>query len=185
MQRNSGATLIEALLGLAIGSLLFVAFLGGVAPVQSLTWDLSALHDRDSTLCLAPLLFCKWISGAGNNRPHVSASVRNETGVLRLESDMDGTDGFPDGDVNDNYESISIRGNGADLQLKSGNGTFQPVFRNVGTFQAVVTNPTLLRLKMGAEVDKTMIRVPSIGLKHLSFDVYLWNFRPNLFEESP
>ncbi len=185
MQKNRGVTLIEALLALAIGSLLFVAFLAAVAPVQSLTWDLSALHDRDSTLCLAAPLLCKWASGAGNNRADRPSCVRAQGGILHLESDMDGSSGFPDGDVEDTYESVSIRGNGSDLQLKSGDGSFQPVFRNVRSFQADITDPGLLRLRLAAEVDKTLIRVPSTGRQLMTFDVYLWNFRPNLFEEAP
>ncbi len=185
MPKNKGATLIEALFALAIGSILFVAFLGAVAPVQSLSWDLSALHDRDSTLCLAPPLLCKWITGAGNNRAGSAASVRTEEGTLQLQSDMDGSNGFPDGDVEDNYESIAIRQNGSDLQLKSGNGSFQPAFRNISTFQSETGDLRLLRLRLAADVDKTLIRVPLTGRKQVWFDVYLWNFRPNLFEEAP
>ncbi len=185
MPKNRGATLIEALIALAIGSFLFVTFLAAVAPVQSLAWDLSALHDRDAALCLAPPLLCKWVSGAGNNRADRPTCVRTQAGVLHLESDTDGSNGFPDGDVKDTYESVSIRENGSDLQLKIGAGSFQPVFRNISSFQADLTDPRLLRLRLGAEVDKTLIRVPSTGPKSMTFDVYLWNFRPNLFEEAP
>ena len=185
MPRNRGVTLIEALIALTVSSLLFVAFMAAIAPVQSLCWDLSALHDRDATLCLAPPLVCKWTSGAGNNRADRAACVRAEGGILHLQSDADGSDGFPDGDVKDSYESISIRQNGSDLQIKSGSGSFQPAFRNIGAFHADTADPQLLRVTLAAEVDKRLIRVPSTGRKLVSFDVYLWNFRPNLFEEAP
>ncbi len=185
MPRNKGATLIEALIALAIGSFLFVAFLAAVAPVQSLTWDLSALHDRDATLCLAPPLLCKWISGAGNHRADRAACVRAEEGTLYLTSDTDGPDGFPDGDVDDSYESVSIRRNGSDLQLKIGGGSFQPVFRNISTFQVAIDDPRLLHLRVDGEIDKRLVRVPSAGPRQTSIGVYLWNFRPSLFEEAP
>lgn len=185
MPKNKGATLIEALIALAIGSFLFVTFLAAVAPVQSLTWDLSALHDRDAALCLAPPLLCKWISGAGNQRTDRAACVRAEEGTLHLTSDTDGPSGFPDGDIDDSYESVSIRQNGSDLQLKVGAGSFQPVFRNISTFAIDTDDPRLLRLRLDGEIDKALIRVPSVGPKQMSFDVYLWNFRPSLFEEAP
>jgi len=183
--KNKGATLIEALIALSIGPLLVVAFLGAVAPVQSLTWDLSALHDRDSTLCLAPPLLCKWISGAGNNRVDRSTCVRADGNILHLQSDMDGSNGFPDGDVDESYESVSIRQNGSDLQIRSGAGSFQPAFRNVHSFHADLADSRLLRLALAADADKALIRVPSTGPKPITFDLYLWNFRPNLFGEVP
>jgi hypothetical protein len=184
-KNEEGTTLIETLIALAISLVLFLSFLAAVAPVQSLTWDLSALHDRDATLCLAPPLFYKWISGVGNNRANRAVCVRTGPQTLQLESDTDGSDGFPDGDVEDSYESITVRGKGSDLQLKIGAGSFQPVFRNIATFEAQVVDPQLIGLKIEGEVDKTLIRVPSAGPKPMSFDVYLWNFHPSLFEEVP
>lgn len=183
MPKNKGATLIEALLALAIGWILFMVFLGAVSPVQSLAWDLSALHDRDSTLCLGPPLLCKLISPAGNNRPR--DGCLEEAGVLHVRSDTDGSNGFPDGDLDESYEAISIRRNATDLQIKSGGGSFQPVFRNVTGFDADATDPLLLRLTLGAQTDKTRIRMPETEPVQVSFQVYLWNHRRNLFEENP
>jgi hypothetical protein len=177
--------LIEALLALAIGLIIFIAFVGAIAPVQSLGWNLSALHDRDSTLCLGPPLLCKWTAGAGNNRPNDNSTCLEEAGMLHVRSDTDGTHGFPDGDLEESYESISIRRNGSDLQIRSGVGSFQPVFRNVAAFEADTTDPQLLCLKLGAQTDKTLVRMPETGPSLVSFQVYLWNRRPNLFEENP
>lgn len=183
MQTSRGSTLIEALLALAIGWVIFIAFLGGIVPVQSLAWDLSACHDRDSTLCLAPPLLFKWCMAAGNNRTE-DACLR-EAGILHVRSDMDGPNGFPDGDLDENYESVSIRRSGLDLQIRSGGGSFQPVFRNVSAFEADTSDPRLLRLSLGTQTDKVRLGMPETGPTWVAFDVYLWNRRPNLFEENP
>ncbi|MFB3905924.1 MAG: prepilin-type N-terminal cleavage/methylation domain-containing protein [Acidobacteriota bacterium] len=185
MRKNKGSTLVEVLLSLAIGWVIFMAFLGAIAPVQSLSWDLSALHDRDSTLCLAPPLLCKWTAAAGNNCSKHESTCLRDGGMLHVKSDTDGSKGFPDGDLDESYESISIRHNGADLQIRSAGGSFQPVFRNVSTFEADTTDPLLLSVKLGAQTDKTLIRMPETSPRELSFQVYLWNRRPNLFEENP
>lgn len=185
MPKNRGATLIEALLALAISWIILVAFLGAIRPLQTLAWNLSAFHDRDSTLCLAPPLLCKWTAGAGNNRAKESANCLKQAGVLYLRSDSDGADGFPDGDLDESYESISIRQNGTDLQIKSGNGTFQPVFRNVSTLEVETIDPLVVGLKIGAQTDKTLLGTPQTEPRRAAFQVYLWNRRPNLFEEKP
>lgn len=186
MPKNSGATLVEALIALAVGAIVVLGFLAAMSPVQSLSWDLSALHDRDSTLCLGPPLLCKWTAGAGNNRPSQGSNwVRTEAGTLQVQSDTEGPTGFPDGKLLDTYESISIRHNGGDLQIKSGTGSFQPVFRNVTGFSPSITDPRLLSMTLTAQTDKTLIKTPSTQPKRVAFLVYLWNYRPNLFEEAP
>lgn len=185
MRKSKGSTLIEALLALAIGSLILAGFVAAIAPVQTLGWNLSAWHDRDSTLCLAPPLLCKWTAGAGNHRALQSSSCLEEAGMLHVRTDSDGLDGFPDGDLDESYESITIRQSGADLQLRSGDGSFQPVFRNISTFEIDATDSQLLRVKLGAQTDKKLVRMPQMEPRTVLLKVYLWNRRPNLFEEKP
>ncbi len=186
MPKNKGATLIELLLSLAVGCVIFLALLGAITPLQTLTWDLSTLYDRDSTLCLAPLLLCKWIAGAGNNR-----AGQNWTGIqldgdsLQAMSDTEGKKGFPDGHLNESYESIAVRRKGSDLQIKSKTGSFQPAFKNFTDFSADLADLPLLSLTIGTDVDAALIRMTKTAARQRVFKIYLWNYRPNLFEEIP
>jgi len=184
--KSRGATLIELLISLAIGCVILLAFLGAAVPFQTIAWDLSLLHDRDSSLCLAPLLFCKWISGAGNNRAgHSWDGVQQEGDTLHLKSDTEGQDGFPDGRLKESYESIALRVKGSDLQIRSEGGSFQPAFKNFAGLQVHRADDRLLSLTFEGRTDRSLLSTPAEGSKQVAFKVYLWNYRPNLFEETP
>ena len=185
MPRNEGFSLIEVLVALGISSLALIAFLGAIQQFQVVNRDLALLDERDSNLGLAPLLLTKWITGAGNNRWNQGwDGLYVDDDRIDARSDSEGPDGFPDKQLTESYETVSIRQKGNDLQLKSGSGTFQPALKNVSSF-GVESEPPFLSLRLRGITDRPLLTSRAPLEAEMQLDLYLWNYRPNLFAEAP
>jgi hypothetical protein len=185
LRNADGYTLLETLWALLLSVALLAAFLGATDNIQRWGMELNQLLERDRNATLAPLLLTRWVYAAGNNRwagnwPGWSL----ESGHLQVRSDLDGPGGFPDRALNESYEDISLRHSGADLQLKSGDGSFQPVLKNTSAFRPDLS-PPLVTLRLQMQTDQPLRSTGAPGTTEFQLDLYLWNYRPNLFPEAP
>jgi len=180
-------SLVETLLSMVIFLIVFVAAVGLVDRFQSLAWNLSLLQEKEANMSALPLLLARWILPAGNNRFQSNCvGVSGNSGRLDIQSDIDGPLGFPDNTLKQSYESISVRRNGSDMQVKSDQGTFQPVLKNVGLLQFRVQELPVIEVSMAGEVDRPILlmRSPPVA-DQTSVKFYAWSFRKNLFAEAP
>lgn len=176
-----GFSLIESLLATTVSVLLFALFLGALDQAQATVINLTRLMERDRNLILAPVLLSGWILGAGNREwRRDGEGILIQSGILRIESDLEGNDGFPDDRVDGNFESLSVRCRDDHLQLKSGRGNFQSVLKQIRQWEIEMqgrsltlrvtgaVNPNLMHWKMNGETTETI-------------QYTLRNYRPNLF----
>lgn len=185
MLRSRGFSLIEVLIALCISSVALVAFFGAFSQFQAVNHDLSALHERNSNLSMAPLLLLKWMAGAGNNRWDQGwEGVSTDGRTVGALSDSEGPGGFPDQALNDTYEMIWVRDNGKDLQIKSKSGSYQPAVKNIARFE-VDSDPPSLKFRLEGATDSNLLTSRTAVESKLDLEVYLWNYRPNLFAEAP
>lgn len=184
---ESGASLVEALLSMVIFLVVILGALGLVDRFQSLAWNLNLLQEKEANLSAAPLLLARWILPAGNNRFGANyIGISGDRDTLQVRSDFDGPLGFPDNSLSQSYESISLRRNGSDMQLKSGQGTYQPVLKNVSQLQFRTVDLPVLEVTLSGQVDRPtlgMAAPPIVDRTTARF--YAWNYRKNLFAEVP
>jgi prepilin-type N-terminal cleavage/methylation domain-containing protein len=181
--KSSGVSLLELLISLSISGILILAFFALVGQHQATLWTLALLEERNSNLALAPLLLPKWVSAAGNNRSIASTGIAKDGETLHVKSDLEGPSGFPDGQLAHSYEAIAIRRNGSDLQLRCNGGTFQPVIKNVSNFQSDVAGCPLIAISLAGSTERAAWLLKTPLEKRMILQVYLWNYRPSLFEE--
>ena len=185
MPKSDGFSLIEVLVSLGISSVALIAFLGAFDQFQIVNRDLTLLDERNSNLRLAPLLLTKWLTGAGNNRwKQKWHGLSTDGNTIDAQSDSEGPDGFPDKTLTESYETISVRHKGNDLQLKSKSGTFQPALKNVSRFE-VKSDLPFLTLRLRGVTDRPLMTSRAPLESELELDLYLWNYRANLFAEAP
>ncbi len=185
--RASGVTLVETLLSMVIFLIAFVAAAGLVDRFQSLTWNLNLLQEKEANLSAAPLLLARWILPAGNNRFRSGGiGVGGDAGQLDIQSDIDGPLGFPDNTLTQSYESISVRRNGSDMQVRSNQGTFQPVLKNISQLQFGIEELPVIQVTLSGQVDRRtlLMKTPPV-IDQTTVKFYAWNFRKNLFSEAP
>lgn len=185
--RAKGVTLVETLLSMVIFLIVFVAAVGLVDRFQSLAWNLSLLQEKEANMSAVPLLLARWILPAGNNRFRSDCvGIAGNAGRLDLQSDIDGPLGFPDNTLKQSYESISVRRNGSDMQVKSDRGTFQPVLKNVGLLRFRVQELPVIEVSMAGQLDRPTVLMGSPPVAdQTSIRFYAWNFRKSLFAEAP
>jgi hypothetical protein len=181
--RNSGVTLLELLVSFSISGVLSLAFFALVSQQQATIWTLMLLEERNSNLALAPLLLPKWVSAAGNNLSGLPPGIAKDAETLLVRSDLEGTSGFPDGQLSESYEILAVRRNASDLQLKCNAGTFQPVIKNISGFQSDLGDCPLITITLAASTDKASWLLKRPIEKQISLQIYLWNYRPSLFRE--
>ncbi len=176
-----GFSLIEALLATAASALLFSLFLGMFDQVQTTVTNLTRLMERDRNLILAPVLLGGWILGAGNREwNRAGDGILIQSGILQIESDLDGKDGFPDGRVDGNFESLSLRCRTEHLQLKSGAGSFQAVLKHIRQWE-ILMQGRLLSLRLTGAVSPNLMYWKGDGETVETIQFTLRNYRPNLF----
>lgn len=180
-----GFSLIELMLALTLGTIVLGALLAGLHQTQIWSGNLALLVQRDENLNLTPLLLTRWVSSVGNNLPvEDGQSLEVQSGVLTLRADLSGAaEGFPDGSLDDSFESISLRLEGGKLQLRSGAGSFQTVLEPMETFQALQQTPRILRVELSAV---TQGELTALGQTHsASVELFLGLHyqRPKLFED--
>jgi prepilin-type N-terminal cleavage/methylation domain-containing protein len=184
--KNEGFSLIEMLVALCISSIALAAFFGAIGQFQTVNRDLGLLTERDSNLGLASLLLTKWITAAGNNRWNQEwEGFSTDGAALDARSDTEGPDGFPDEKLTESYETISVRRKGTDLQIKSKTGSFQPALKNLSQFQVEPDDLPLVRLRLAGATDRPTMTSRSAPESRMELDLYLWNYRTNLFSEAP
>ncbi|MCY3774934.1 MAG: hypothetical protein OXH11_03035 [Candidatus Aminicenantes bacterium] len=176
-----GFSLIESLLATAASALLFSLFLGVFDQAQTTVTNLTRLMERDRNLILAPVLLGGWILGAGNREwNRAGDGILIQSGVLRIESDLDGKDGFPDGRVDGNFESLSLRCRTKHLQLKSGAGSFQSVLKQIRQWEIRMDGRSV-NLRVTGAVSPNLLHWRSDGETTETIRYTLRNYRPNLF----
>lgn len=180
--RQSGFTLLEALLALALGMLVVGAFLTALRPLQLWAADLGDLASREGAVWTLPSLLAGWITPAGNGRhgeDRPGLWVAN--GVLAIQSDLGGKGGFPDGDLGEPFEFLRLRAQAGQLQVRSGRGFYQPAAQAVAGLRIQRPAPDWLRLHIEPVLERPL---PGPGNSEpLVLDFALPNFRPNLFGE--
>lgn len=178
-----GFSLIELMLALALGSIVLGALLTGLHQTQIWAGNLSRLAARDSNLQLAQLLLSRLISSAGSNlRPSGHQSVEVRADQLILRADLSGAaEGFPDGSLDDPFESIALRQRDGRLQLRSGNGSFQSLLEPVDSFEVQLQTSRLLRLRLVASTEGELAAVRQSLPEPMELWQSLPNLRPNLF----
>lgn len=186
MPRNSGFTLLELLVAVTLSLSLFLAVLALFQTFQVNTYNLELALERDENLWLAPLLLSRWVSPAGNNRWEESwEGFSTESGELRVNTDIDGPDGFPDGQLASSFEAIAVRGAATGLQLKSGKGSFQTLLKNISLLQLENQDLPLMRLRISARTERPLLNLNESLSSSTLAGFYLWNYRRNLFAEAP
>jgi prepilin-type N-terminal cleavage/methylation domain-containing protein len=173
--RNGGFTLLELMVALGMGCVAGGALLLLFHHFQVLVLRLDSLTERDQNAALAPVLFVNWVAPAGCNLAgDVGPVLTAESGVLSVRTDIDGPEGFPDGALEDGFESIHLRAAGGSLQLRSGGGTFQPFLKNVDAVSFSRPAPKLLRVEMEFAGEARSGRWRA-GTRRSELLVYLWN----------
>ena len=176
-----GFSLIESLLATAASALLFSLFLGVFDQAQTTVTNLTRLMERDRNLILAPVLLGGWLLGAGNREwNRTGDGILIESGILRMESDLDGRRGFPDGRVDGNFESLSLRCRTDHLQLKSGGGNFQSVLKQIRQWE-IRMDGRLVNLRLTGAVSPDLLHWKSDGQTTETIRYTLRNYRANLF----
>ena len=176
-----GFSLIESLLATAASALLFSLFLGVFDQAQTTVTNLTRLMERDRNLILAPVLLGGWILGAGNREwSRTGDGIVIQSGVLRIESDLGGNDGFPDGRVDGNFERLSLRCRTDHLQLKSGGGSFQSVLKQIRHWE-IRMDGRALSLDLTGAVSPNLLHWKWDGKTTETIRYTLQNYRPNLF----
>lgn len=186
MPRSEGVTLLETLIALLVSMTLLLAFFSLFQTVQTLEGNLSLLLERDENFWLAPLLLTRWFTAAGNNRWRQTwEGLSIQSGEVQINSDMDGAQGFPDGVLLSSFETVTLRHKASDLQLKSGSSTFQPLLKNISNFQVDGQALPVASVRIAAVTDRPLVAPHQTVSDSTALLVYIWNYRPNLFAESP
>ncbi|MFQ5741802.1 MAG: prepilin-type N-terminal cleavage/methylation domain-containing protein [Acidobacteriota bacterium] len=186
MLKGRGFSLLELLIALALSTLLALAFFSLVTRFQKWTSNLHLLLERDENLRLAPLLLSRYLKPAGNNRWELSWSGLSGQGEgLEIRSDMDGSEGFPDRRLESPFESVALRSQDNQLQLKSGQGTFQPLLKNISALDEVRLTPPTVSLRLTGVADWKLTDADSKIPEPVALCFFIWNYRPNLFAEVP
>ena len=186
MLKNRGFSLLEILISLLISSIVFLTLFSILDQFRNLSAHLSSLLERDANAWLAPLLLSRWLPAAGNNRwKGTWEGVSFEPNLIQLNSDIQGPEGFPDSQLNNSFERLSIRCAGANLQVKSGKGSFQPILKNILSLKADSTAMPLVCLYLEAVTDRTFPIFDKSRSELTQLCFLLRNYRSSLFPEDP
>ncbi len=184
MPKNRGFSLIELLVGLALATLLGLAMLAMTRQFLQWNGNLGLLLERDEKTRQGPLLLGRHLAAAGNNRHSGSWSgVEVAAGELRLASDLTGEDGFPDGRLADSFESVALRGQDGQLQIRSGRAGFQPLLKNVRGFRVEDWSAPVLKLELVLAADRKLSGAGTDPVERVPLTFFVWNYRRNWFEE--
>ncbi|UCF37724.1 MAG: hypothetical protein JSU96_02335, partial [Acidobacteriota bacterium] len=99
---------------------------------------------------------------------------------IHVEADIDGEEGFPDGELRHPFETLSIRSNGEALQLRSGKGRYQPVLPRVTRFAGESQDPWLVQIELESETREELWTGGESKLTS-EWTLFLPNYRPGLF----
>lgn len=181
---QSGYTLIELLMALLLTSLLVVSAFSALQTVQLWWQNLEQMISRDENLRTAPLLLVRWIAPAGTNRHNSTwTGVAANGSALELRADFDGSSGFPDGQLTESFERVTIRLKENELQIRSGNGSFQPFLKHISQFAVEAESPFRVILDLEAVTPTRLSGLQETQAANLVFRTSLPNYFDNLFPE--
>lgn len=181
---QAGFSLLEALLALALGVVILSAFLAALRPMQTWASDLSQMAAGNGAVWTVPSLLAGWLAPAGNGRQAQGwPGVQVSNGILALQSDLEGADGFPDGDLGEPFEFLHLRVQAGQLQVRSGRGFYQPVAQSIASMQVERRASNWLRLQLQPARQGTPLGAAAPLEEPFFLDFALPNFRPNLFAE--
>jgi hypothetical protein len=177
-----GFSLLECLIALLLGTLVLGTLMAGLVQFQRLSQAVQNLGERDRDHQLALVLLARWVlpagNGAGAARPMVS--VGNE---LEVMADLEGDGGFPDGDLEDPFEKITLRVSGGSLQLRSGRGRFEPFARHIGN-AAFTVEPRTLHVDLDSRLETVQLQAARLPLSSRFLFARVCE-KPNLFSRKP
>lgn len=157
-----GFSLLECLIALLLGILVLGALMAGLVQFQRLSQAVQNLGERDRDHQLALVLLARWVLPAGNGTG-AARSLVSLGDQLEVLADLEGDRGFPDGDLDDPFENITLRASGGSLQLRSGRGRFEPFARHVG--QATFTvDPRTLRVDLDSRLETVQLQAARLPL---------------------
>ncbi len=127
MTTETGSTLLETVWALLLAIILAGASFSVAVRFQECADITGAVLERDSSLKLLPLLCSTWLSAGGCSVEPGSVEFPLLAGDrIRSWADLDGPDGFPDGDLDEPFENVAVGVSGGSLTLQSGRGSAQP-----------------------------------------------------------
>lgn len=179
VDRRSGFSLVEALWAAFLGSALLVLILVSTTRLQTHFNDLTRTLEGEGNVRQAPLLLYRLASPAGC-RWSAGLDVAPD-GTVSIRADIDGNAGFPDGSLDSSFERIDIRKKDDAIQVRSGAGTFQPVFRYISEFHPESPRPDRLDIRLGGGLMDPALSESFQKELAFSFLLTLWNRTDTLF----
>ena len=185
MRPNRGFGLYELLLVLSISGVLLSGLFLCFFRIQNVAHDICLMADRNRNLWMAPPLFLQWTAAAGNNRWNQAwTGLDIEVEPVSFRADIDGSGGFPDGELSSSFEEISFRLVSGSLSVRSGSGSFQPVFRTISSFEVESVEESLVEFRWTAATVSPLQQTLRHDVDSAALKVHLWGYRTNLFEEA-
>lgn len=176
----AGVSLLELLVAVGLFTVLTAALLSWVWTFQHSSGLLNRSLERDENLRLAPLLLARYLSSAGNGQWGGSwQGIDTGDSMLRVQADIDGDEGFPDGRLDGRFERLWLSRSRSDLRLRSGGGSFQPLLTRITGFTVRRPAVTLLAIDVEGE-SSPMPGSPWRPKEILKIDFFLSNYRPSL-----
>lgn len=184
MRNDKGFSLLELLLALFVTALLSVGVLQLSHTFTLWSHNFNLFLERDENLRLLPLLFSRHIPHAANRCWILDCEgVSTSGGVLSLLSDIDGSSGFPDGELSSSFENVRIRLLEDTVQLQSSTGGFQPLVRKASAFEVTLIDEHLT-VDLAGTSGKLLA---SSREEEQTLQLYfcIWNLQPRLFSPDP
>ncbi len=179
-----GYSLIELLWVTFLGTLLVGGLLSAVHQAQTWTSNLGLLVESEENAALVPLVLSSFVTSAGNNRFAGSWEGFSITGdEVSLLSDISGPDGRPDESLTDPFERVHLRAKEGNLQLRSGDGSFQPILVGVSAFSADRPSQSLSLFEVESATSRELLATRKTVTTRIQLLLALPNYRPNLFAE--
>jgi len=184
LRTGRGFGFFEMMVASMLSGLIFLGFLVVIGQFQKGCSDLNLILERDSNFWLAPLLLSRWIAPTGNNRwEQPWPGVVVQPGLLELNSEIHGKGGFPDSELSSSFESLRLRASKSNLQVKSGQGNFQPVIKNIASMSFDSEQMPVITIRLEAGTDRSPSSFEGNLLETMELSILLRNYRPSLFLE--
>jgi len=184
MTSGRGFTLLELSVSVLVSAILFGIFFSTTGHLEQLSLNLRLLLERDRNVWLAPLLLSRWVPPAGNNRWNQDwAAVASTNLQLELKTDSDGPGGLPDRKLDSPFESLTLKSSNSNLMVRSGQGRFQPVIKNVALLEFETEEFPLLSIALETKTDAPLADGKTRH-SQIEFLFLLRNLRDNLFLEA-
>jgi len=174
--QEKGFTLVEVLVAMATGAILFTAVIG-VFLVQRKAYTVQEqTTEMVQTVRAAMDMICREARMAGYNPTGADFDgIPYHASELRILADFRGkkTSDSPDGDTNDPHEDITYRYNPKDLQIeRNTGGGSQPFAENITDFRVVYLNRQGLATTTTKEIFQVKIVITArTGVPDLSCGV--------------